>query len=79
MVDRMIEKQLGQGEKFVRISLEDCCQWPTMGRNACRLRCAEKHVSVLSRALMNKRSETIKDAMIDMQLLLHGGWRFDKW
>ena len=28
------------------------------------------------RALMNKRSETIKDAMIDMQLLLRGVWRF---
>ena len=28
------------------------------------------------RALMNKRSETIKDAMIDMQLLLQGVWRF---
>ena len=28
------------------------------------------------RALMNKRSETIKDAMIDMQLLLRGFWRY---
>ena len=28
------------------------------------------------RALMNKRSETIKDAMTDMQLLLLGVWRF---
>ena len=28
------------------------------------------------KALMNKRSETIKDAMIDTQLLLHGVWRF---
>ena len=25
---------------------------------------------------MNKRSETIKDAMIDVQLLLRGVWRF---
>ena len=37
----------GAGEKFVRISLEDC-HWPTMGQNTCWLRCAEKHVSVLS-------------------------------
>ena len=35
----MIEKQLVQGEHFVRISLEDC-QWTTMGRNTCWLRCA---------------------------------------
>ena len=28
------------------------------------------------RGLMNKRSETIKDATIDMQLLLRGVWRF---
>ena len=28
------------------------------------------------RALTYKRSETIKDAMIDMQLLLRGVWRF---
>ena len=30
------------------------------------------------RALMNKRSETIKDAMIDMRLLLRGVWRFHR-
>ena len=29
-----------------------------------------------ARALMNKRSETIKDAMIDMQMLSRGVWRF---
>ena len=28
------------------------------------------------KALVNKRSKTIKDAMIDMQLLLRGVWRF---
>ena len=28
------------------------------------------------RASMNKRRETIKDAMIDMQLLLRGVWGF---
>ena len=32
--------------------------------------------SGFARGLMNKRSETIKDAMIDMQLLLRGVWRF---
>ena len=36
-----------QGEKFARISLEDC-QWHTMYQNTCWLRCAEKHVSVFS-------------------------------
>ena len=28
------------------------------------------------KALANKRSDTIRDAMIDMQLLLRGVWRF---
>ena len=34
------------------------------------LRCAEKTRFGFVRALMNKRRETIKNAMIDMQLLL---------
>ena len=69
-----MEKQLAHGEKFVRISLEDC-QWPTMAEyQLVALRIETRFGFV--RVLMNKRSETIKDAIIDMQLLLRRAWRF---
>ena len=29
-------------------------------------------------ALTNKRSETIREAMVDMQLLFRGAWRFHR-
>ena len=70
----MIEKQLEQGEKFVRISLEGCkgLQW-VRELVGCA---AQRNTFRLVKALTNKSSETIKDAMIDMQLLLRGVWRF---
>ena len=40
------------------------------------MRCEEKHVFGFVKALTNKRSETVKEAMVDMQLLWRGVWRF---
>ena len=71
----MTGRQHGPVEKFVRTSLEDC-RWLTTGQSICWLHCVEKHALGFVKALTNKRSETVKEAMVDMQLLLRGVWRF---
>ena len=55
----------------VRTSLDDC-QWPTTGQSICWLRCEERRFGLVQ-ALSNNHSETIREAMVDVQLLLRGG------
>ena len=58
----------------MRISLEDC-QWPAMSQNILLIALRRGTRFGFVKASANKRSETIKDAMAGMQLLLRGGGR----
>ena len=68
----MTEKQLEQGEKFVRISLEGCQMAYNGSEYLLVALCRETRFGFV-KALANKRGQTIKVAMIDMQLLLFRG------